>query len=130
MSNGTCKPNELNKNYISAGDSEDRSKEQLVFTNREISPKNTIPTFYHRLPKNNDTLGLKLREEARTLFLQKRSKELLNNNELKVLWNHLQMNYTPPSINYEHYISYESYLKVANLAGEKFKYVYCLIKYK
>lgn len=41
-----------------------------------------IPFFYHKLPKSTDALAQKLREEARTLFLQKRSKELLDNNEL------------------------------------------------
>lgn len=30
-------------------------------------------------------MSLKLREEARTAFLQKKSKELLDNNELQVL---------------------------------------------
>lgn len=90
----------------------------------EHNPNNsytTIPRFYHKLPKNSDTLGQKLREEARTLFLQKRSKELLNNNELKILWGLLQMHYTQPSINNEQYISYGDYLRVVNISGEKFK---------
>lgn len=80
-----------------------------------------IPNFHHKLPKNNDMLAQKLREEARTLFLQKRSKELLNNSELKTLWNLLQMNYTQPCINNDQYINYTDYLRVIELAGEKFK---------
>lgn len=46
----------------------------------------TIPSFYHPLPTATDSFGQKLREEARTLFLQKRSRELLDNTELKALW--------------------------------------------
>lgn len=80
-----------------------------------------IPFFYHKLPKSTDILAQKLREEARTLFLQKRSKELLDNNELKTLWNILQKNYTQPSINNEQFISYDDYLRVVKIAGEKFK---------
>lgn len=81
----------------------------------------TIPLFYHKLPKNSDCMAQKLREEARTLFLQKRSKELLDNNELKVLWGLLEKNYTVPLINGEQFISYDDYLKVVRLAGEKCK---------
>lgn len=80
-----------------------------------------IPYFYHKLPRSNDALAQKLREEARTLFLQKRSKELLDNNELKTLWNILQKNYTQPSINNEQFINYDDYLRVVKIAGEKFK---------
>lgn len=80
-----------------------------------------IPFFYHKLPKSTDVLAQKLREEARTLFLQKRSKELLDNNELKALWNILQKNYTQPSINNEQFINYDDYLTVVKIAGEKFK---------
>lgn len=80
-----------------------------------------IPVFYHKLPKNTDALGQKLREEARTLFLQKRSKELLDNNELKALWALLEKNYTQPTINNEQLISYDDYLRVVRLAGDKFK---------
>lgn len=80
-----------------------------------------IPFFYHKLPKSTDAIAQKLREEARTLFLQKRSKELLDNNELKTLWNVLQKNYTQPSINNEQFINYDEYLCVVKTAGEKFK---------
>lgn len=80
-----------------------------------------IPFFYHKLPKSTDVLAQKLREEARTLFLQKRSKELLDNNELKTLWNILQKNYTQPTINNEQFINYDDYLRVVKNAGEKFK---------
>lgn len=80
-----------------------------------------IPVFYHKLPKSTDRLAQKIREEARTLFLQKRSKELLDNAELKMLWNLLQKNFSPPAINNEQFISYDDYLRVVKEAGEKFK---------
>lgn len=80
-----------------------------------------IPYFYSKLPKSHDLLAQKLREEARTLFLQKRSKELLDNNELRALWSLLQKNFTPPSINNEQFINYDDYLRVVKTAGEKFK---------
>lgn len=80
-----------------------------------------IPYFYSKLPKGHDLLAQKLREEARTLFLQKRSKELLDNNELRTLWSLLQKHFTPPSINNEQFISYDEYLRVVKIAGEKFK---------
>jgi serine/threonine-protein phosphatase 2A regulatory subunit B'' len=81
---------------------------------------NVIPQFYFKLPEHN-TLAQKLREEARTLFLQKRSKELLDNNELKILWNLLEKYHQPPTISDEQFITYDNYLKVVQLAGEKFE---------
>jgi hypothetical protein len=36
------------------------------------------------LPKEDDVMQLRLREEARALFLQKKNKELLSNEELDV----------------------------------------------
>jgi hypothetical protein len=37
-----------------------------------------------QLPKDDEILSQKLREEARAIFLQRRGQQLLNNNELKV----------------------------------------------
>lgn len=44
-----------------------------------------IPRFFTPLPKEDDLLQQRLREEARALFLQKKNKELLSNEELEVL---------------------------------------------
>lgn len=95
-------------------------KEMLANVNKNDSYR-VIPFFYHKLPKSTDALAQKIREEARTLFLQKRSKELLDNNELKALWNILQQNFTQPSINNEQFINYDDYLRAVKIAGEKFK---------
>lgn len=81
----------------------------------------TIPHFYHKLPKSGENVPQKLREEARTLFLQKRSTELLDNTELKALWGLLEKNYTPPLLNAEQFIGYDDYLKVTRIAGDKCK---------
>jgi serine/threonine-protein phosphatase 2A regulatory subunit B''/actin-binding protein anillin len=82
---------------------------------------NFIPQFYFKLPKSSDSLAQKLREESRTLFLQRKSKELLDNNELKTLWNLLEKHHTPPAIGDEKFINYDSYCKVAKIAGDKFQ---------
>lgn len=97
------------------------SEQEQLSDVRKNDSYRVIPFFYHKLPKSTDVLAQKLREEARTLFLQKRSKELLDNNELKTLWNILQKNYTQPSINNEQFINYDDYLRVVKVAGDKFK---------
>lgn len=105
--------------------SEISSATESSCTESTLPPKHvsyqTIPAFYKKLPKSTDRTAQKLREEARTLFLQKRSKELLDNNELKTLWALLEKNYTQPPINNEQLISYDDYLNVVRLAGDKFK---------
>lgn len=44
----------------------------------------TIVICFLQLPKDDEILSQKLREEARAIFLQRRGRQLLNNNELKV----------------------------------------------
>lgn len=80
-----------------------------------------IPKFFHTLPKNTESLALKLREEARALFLQKRSKELLDRNELKTIWRLLEKHQTHSVAGDDQYITYDDYLKVAEQAGERCK---------
>jgi serine/threonine-protein phosphatase 2A regulatory subunit B'' len=93
---------------------------QKLYSSSSTSLKatNTIPQFYFKLPENN-LIASKLREESRTLFLQKRSRELLDNNELKTLWTILEKNYTPPLLCDEQYINYDDFLKVVGLVSEK-----------
>jgi hypothetical protein len=43
-----------------------------------------IKICFLQLPRDDEILSQKLREEARAIFLQRRGKQLLNNNELKV----------------------------------------------
>ena len=91
------------------------------------SSKEMIPTFFVNLPHEDDVLQQKLREEARAEFLQRRSKALLDNEELKRLWSLLDANAstveeTPGAASSgetEQMIGYEEYKKVKDLAGEK-----------
>ncbi|KAB0803162.1 hypothetical protein PPYR_00132 [Photinus pyralis] len=82
---------------------------------KKPNPKG-IPQFYWRLPKENDVLQQKLREETRSSFLQRRSHNLLDNNELKALWMLLDHYQTSPN---DQLISYSDYKVVTNLAGAK-----------
>ena len=61
----------------------------------------------------------KLREETRALFLQRRSRQLLDNNELKALWVLLDKHHSPPLSGEEQLINYEDFKKVGKLAGTK-----------
>ncbi|XP_064004921.1 serine/threonine-protein phosphatase 2A regulatory subunit B'' subunit gamma isoform X3 [Pogoniulus pusillus] len=48
-----------------------------------------IPRFYYRLPAEDEVLLQKLREESRAVFLQRKSRELLDNEELQDLENYI-----------------------------------------
>ncbi|KAK3926477.1 Serine/threonine-protein phosphatase 2A regulatory subunit B'' subunit gamma [Frankliniella fusca] len=85
------------------------------------SSYNTIPRFYFKLPSEDEVLPQKLREEARAMFLQRRSRQLLDNNELKALWVLLDKNHSPPHAADKQLINYEDFLKVAAEAGPKCK---------
>ncbi|PAA63774.1 hypothetical protein BOX15_Mlig028291g1, partial [Macrostomum lignano] len=79
-----------------------------------------IPTFYQPQPKEDSLLQKKLREEARALFLQRKTKQLLDNNELQGLWYLLGAHRTPPDgPEAEQLINYTDFLKVRQAAGPK-----------
>ncbi|XP_055372665.1 serine/threonine-protein phosphatase 2A regulatory subunit B'' subunit gamma-like [Condylostylus longicornis] len=107
---------------------ENNSKDKEAGSSVTISPtlaENTnptykiIPKFYHKVPKSGDSLAQKLREEARSLFLQKRTKELLDNDELKALWVILEKHHTVLSPTGEQLIGYDDYLKVIENSDRK-----------
>ncbi|XP_045540468.1 serine/threonine-protein phosphatase 2A regulatory subunit B'' subunit gamma [Papilio machaon] len=82
-----------------------------------------IPKFYFKLPRSDEVLAQKLREETRAQFLQKKSKELLDNSELKHLWSLLEKsngNYSPSS-NDDLTIDYMQYRKIRDEAGPKYR---------
>ncbi|XP_051002191.1 serine/threonine-protein phosphatase 2A regulatory subunit B'' subunit gamma isoform X2 [Acomys russatus] len=81
----------------------------------------TIPRFYYRLPAEDEVLLQKLREESRAVFLQRKSRELLDNEELQNLWFLLDKHQIPPMIGEEAMINYENFLKVGEKAGPKCK---------
>ncbi|BFZ07202.1 hypothetical protein BsWGS_10241 [Bradybaena similaris] len=79
------------------------------------------PALYAKIPSDEEPLLLKLREESRALFLQKKSRGLLDNDELQKLWFLLDTHHTPPLHGDEQMISYEDFLKVQEEAGHKCK---------
>ncbi|KAK8746623.1 hypothetical protein OTU49_017112 [Cherax quadricarinatus] len=86
------------------------------------SSYSVIPRFYHKLPPEDDQLLQKLREESRAVFLQRRSRELLDNDELKNLWMLLDKHQSLTELGgEEQMINYEDFLKVAQQAGPKCK---------
>ncbi|KAK6640300.1 Serine/threonine-protein phosphatase 2A regulatory subunit B'' subunit gamma [Polyplax serrata] len=80
-----------------------------------------IPRFYFKIPRDNEKLAVKLREESRATFLQRRSRGLLDSNELNSLWVLLDKHHSPPYYADEQFINYNDFLKVATLAGPKCK---------
>ena len=81
-----------------------------------------LPKFYKKLPAEDDQLLKNLREESRAMFLQRKSKELLDNDELKQLWSHLDKHVSPPFNGGDNkLINYTDFMKVSAVAGEKCK---------
>ncbi|XP_063429340.1 serine/threonine-protein phosphatase 2A regulatory subunit B'' subunit gamma-like [Mytilus trossulus] len=78
-----------------------------------------IPSLYVKLPTEEEPLLLKLREESRAVFLQRRSRELLDNDELQRLWFLLDQHHTPPIVGEDQMINYEDFQKVGSEAGAK-----------
>merc|ERR1719259_437791 len=79
-----------------------------------------IPPFHKPIPKKDDPLQQKLREEARAHFLQRRSRRLLDNTELKELWVILDANTTQPSsLSEDQMMDYSQYKAVSKLVSEK-----------
>uniref|UniRef100_A0A3Q3DAT2 Serine/threonine-protein phosphatase 2A regulatory subunit B'' subunit gamma n=1 Tax=Hippocampus comes TaxID=109280 RepID=A0A3Q3DAT2_HIPCM len=107
---------------------EKKSEEMDLFTkyysewkggsDKNKSYKN-IPRFYFRLPAEDEVLLQKLREESRAVFLQRKSRELLDHEEIQNLWFLLEKHQVPPVNSEEAMISYEAYLEVGDLAGPK-----------
>ncbi|KAK6481340.1 serine/threonine-protein phosphatase 2A regulatory subunit B'' subunit gamma isoform X1 [Huso huso] len=125
---------EVLKNRLSASkkvekmEEEKKEEEMALFTKNYMEWKgggkrdysyNNIPRFYYRLPAEDEVLQQKLREESRAVFLQRKSRELLDNEELQNLWFLLDKHQTPPMIGEEAMINYDNFLKVGEKAGAK-----------
>ncbi|CAF3488248.1 unnamed protein product [Adineta steineri] len=70
----------------------------------------TIPRFYEHIP--NDPLGMKLREEARALFLHRKSQEVISSDEANNLLTLLEENATPPHDPESPKINYDDFIRV------------------
>lgn len=99
---------------------EDKYFQQYMneWTDGEFSKTLKFPKFFWRLPKENEVLRYKLHEEARSNFLQRKSKNLMDNNELRDLWNLLNQHQNSPD---DQLITYANFLKVAETAATKVK---------
>merc|ERR1719394_1027652 len=91
---------------------------------KKMAELEILPRFYTALPAETDELKQKLREEARAQFLQRRSRSLLDNDELKKLYSVLEANSSAPedefsSICEDNLMDYESFLKAKSLSSSK-----------
>lgn len=84
-----------------------------------------IPRFFTPLPKEDDLLQQRLREEARALFLQKKNKELLSNEELDNLRTLLEQHITRPLVGDDIMIDYNNFKKVGSMVGTKCNNNFC-----
>ena len=83
-----------------------------------------IPKLYSGLPPEDNDLKQKLREEARAQFLQRRSKSLLDNEELKKLYSTLESHSVAPQENLtnlceDNLMDYEAFLKAKESSSDK-----------
>ena len=78
-----------------------------------------IPQFYKSPPAEEDVLQQKLREEARAQFLQRRSKMLLDNAELKELWVVLDSHTSGPPQGEEQMMDWNQFSVVRRIVSEK-----------
>jgi len=103
---------------------EEFKKEYLAMSSnkdQERGSYSVIPRFYKPLPREEDVLQQKLREEARAQFLQRRSKLLLDNAELKSLWVVLDTHTRGPPVGEEQMMDYRQFNKVRCQVSEKCK---------
>ncbi|XP_068155495.1 serine/threonine-protein phosphatase 2A regulatory subunit B'' subunit gamma-like [Drosophila tropicalis] len=76
-----------------------------------------IPKFYHGHVK--DPLRQSLRKEAHSLFLQQKSQELLDNDDLNELWSILERHVTKTTPMSQQLVDYDDYLKVLSEISDK-----------
>jgi len=78
-----------------------------------------IPQFHKVLPGEEDFLQQKLREEARAQFLQRKSKLLLDNAELKELWVILDSHTSGAQVGEDQMMDWDQYCVVRSLVSDK-----------
>ena len=82
----------------------------------QLNNEEILPKLYSGLSPEDNELKQKLREEARAQFLQRRSRSLLDNEELKKLYSTLESHSSAPEENLvslceDNLMDYESFLK-------------------
>jgi len=87
-----------------------------------------IPAFHRPLPSEGDTLQQKLREEARAQFLQRRSRLLLDNAELKELWVVLDTHTSGEPVGEDQMMDWDQFCRVRELVSAKCReYLQCRV---
>lgn len=94
-------------------------KEHQIYGDGARDTFKTIPCFYKAMPKDNEVVKHKLREEARALFLQRKSNALIDNEELQKLWFLLEENKTENAQADDHLISYRNFKFVGSKCSPK-----------
>ncbi|KAK7591052.1 hypothetical protein V9T40_002665 [Parthenolecanium corni] len=115
------------QNYVSSKDCDpaaNLSKEaeyfRRLYPSKNTQPTETIPKFYFKVPADDDVIQQRLREEARSNFLQRRNRQLLKNDELKELWILLDKHQLSMKGD-EGYLNYENFLKIRSQCEPKYK---------
>ncbi|KAK9890980.1 hypothetical protein WA026_013318 [Henosepilachna vigintioctopunctata] len=92
-------------------------KQYLVeFGLKSEGEKLEIPKFFRKPANDKEPLLQQLREESASHLLKRKSKELIDNNQLKELWILLDQNQSFPE---EQLMTYSDFNKVASLASSK-----------
>ena len=114
----------VNSNKMSKLEEDELFKQEYLDMKGQNLPRadrsyKVIPQFYKSLPTEDDVLQQKLREEARAQFLQRRSKLLLDNAELKELWAVLDSHTSGPPLAEEQMMDWDQFCVVRSLVSDK-----------
>ena len=87
LDNVSAEEVELFEKYLAEWKGATKSASKAVESDGGVTKESGhIPPFYFRVPTDDELLRQKLREEARATFLQRRSRNLVDHDELKELW--------------------------------------------
>jgi serine/threonine-protein phosphatase 2A regulatory subunit B'' len=78
----------------------------------------TIPRFFYKKPSNENSLYFRVRQEARTRFLQNKTAEVLDKEDLERLWFLLKENVSLPEDGTER-INYDQFVYVSSMLPPK-----------
>ena len=78
----------------------------------------TIPRFFYKKPSSENSLYFRVRQEARTRFLQNKTAEVLDKEDLEHLWYLLKENVSLPEDGTER-INYDQFVYVSSMLAPK-----------
>ena len=96
---------------------------KLLEDEKELEEKSnpsfkTIPKFFFKKPNTENSLYFKVRQEARTRFLQNKTAEVLEKEDLEHLWYLLKEHLSQPDDGTER-INYDQFVYVSTLLPPK-----------